>query len=143
VQLAILPPVPLGGEDHLGPLARDPTPFAVTLAIFSLSATPEYENHAAFVAALVAALPADAAVVALVDESAFMRRFGALSDRLEDRRATWKRILASRVDIEPVFISLEHEDAGDARRKLSETLDEISGRLVQNARFRAGAKASA
>ncbi len=143
VQLAILPSVPLGGEDQLGPLARDPTPFAVTLALFSLSATPEYENHAAFVAALVAALPADAAVVALVDESAFMRRFGALSDRLDDRRATWKRILASRVDIEPVFISLEHEDVGDARRKLSETLDEISGRLVQNARFRAGAKASA
>ena len=141
VQLAMLPSVPLGGEDHLDTIGREP--FALTLALFSLSATPEYENHANFVAALVGALPADAAVVAVVDESAFIRRFGATSERLGERRATWRRILSNRVDIEPVFVSLESEDPGDAGRKLSEVLDEISGRVMQNARFRAGAKASA
>ena len=141
VQLSILPPVPLGGEDHLETVGREPV--ALTLALFSLSATPEYENHANFVAALVGALPANAAVVAVVDESAFIRRFGATSERLGERRATWRRILSNRVDIEPVFVSLESEDMGDAGRKLSEVLDEISGRVVQNARFRAGAKASA
>ena len=54
-------------------------------------------------------------MVALVDESAFIRRFGAASDRLADRRATWQRILASRVDIEPLFVSLEADDLGEAR----------------------------
>lgn len=141
VQLWMLPSVPLGGEDHLDTVGRETV--ALTLALFSLSATPEYENHAAFMAALTHALPRDATVVALIDESAFVRRFGAASERLADRRATWRRILSSRVDIEPVFVSLEREGAGDAGRKLAEVLDEISGRVVQNAGFRAGAKASA
>jgi hypothetical protein len=141
VQLSMLPSVPLGGEDHLDTLGRDAV--ALTLALFSLSATPEYENHATFMAALAGALPANTAVVALVDDSAFVRRFGATSDRIADRRATWRRILSSRIDIEPIFVSLEREDAGDAGRKLAEVLDEISGRVVQNAGFRAGAKASA
>ena len=141
VQLWMLPSVPLGGEDHLDTVGREAV--ALTLALFSLSATPEYENHATFMAALARALPAHAALVALIDESAFIRRFGATSGRLADRRATWRRILSSRVDIEPVFVSLEREEAGDAGRKLAEVLDEISARVVQNAGFRAGAKASA
>ena len=143
VQLAILPSVPLGGEDKLQTFGREAAPVALTLALFSLSATPEHENHAAFVAALVARLPRDETVVALVDESAFIRRFGAASGRRDERRAIWRRVLASRVDINPVFIALEQDDSGDARRKLSELLDEISGRMVQNGRFRADAKASA
>ena len=141
--VTVSPAVVLGGEDRLGPLLAQLEPVALTVALFSLSATPETENHAAFVAALGAALSADAAVVALVDESAFLRRFGTDSSRLADRRATWRRILASRADIEPVFVSLEADDLSEARRKLSEVLDEISRRMVQNARFRAGAKASA
>jgi hypothetical protein len=52
----------------------------------------------------------DAAMVALVDESSFIRRFGAASPRLADRRATWRRVLASRIDVEPLFVSLEAED---------------------------------
>jgi hypothetical protein len=113
------------------------------VALFSLAATPEAENHAAFLGALAAALPPDAAIVALVDESSFIRRFGAASTRLADRRATWRRILASRVDVEPLFVSLETQDLVDARSRLGDVLDELSARLVQNARVRAGAKASA
>jgi hypothetical protein len=143
--------VVLGGEDRLGGFDDQPGAVALTVALFSLSATPETENHAAFVAALAHALPADAALVALVDESAFLKRFGTDTARLADRRATWRRILATRLDIDPVFVSLEAGDSSgekrearrEASRKLSEVLDENSGRMVQNARFRAGARASA
>jgi len=162
-EVAVSPSVTLGGEDHLlasasaaaaapasaasAPVSASAAPTtpgaALTIALFSLAATPEAENHAAFLAALAATLPHDATIVALVDESSFIRRFGAASGRLADRRATWRRILATRVDIEPVFVSLEAEDLGEARSRLAELLDELSARLVQNARFRAGAKASA
>jgi len=152
-EVAVSPPVTLGGEDRLlAPASASAAPAststpapgaALTVALFSLAATPEAENHAAFLAALAGTLPAEATIVALVDESSFIRRFGAASGRLADRRATWRRILASRVDIEPVFVSLEAEDLGEARSRLGELLDELSARLVQNARFRAGAKASA
>ncbi len=142
-KVAVAPTVALGGEDHLGARLAGAGPVTATIALFSLAATPEVENHGAFVAALDAALPAQAVVIALVDESAFLRRFGADSQRLAERRAIWRRILASRVDIEPVFAALEDEDLSEASRKLAEVVAEISGRMVQNARFRAGAKASA
>lgn len=144
--VTVAPTVVLGGEDRLGGLAghaAHAAPWALTVALFSLSATPEAENHAAFVAALANALPADSAIAALVDESAFLRRFGVDSVRLADRRATWRRILATRVDIEPVFLALEADDLSAARRNLAEVLEKISGRMVQNAGFRAGAQASA
>ncbi len=142
-KVAVAPTVALGGEDHLGARLAGAGPVTATIALFSLAATPEVENHGAFVAALDAALPAQAVVIALVDESAFLRRFGADSQRLAERRAIWRRILASRVDIEPVFAALEDEDLSEASRKLAEVVAGISGRMVQNARFRAGAKASA
>ncbi|HZH07771.1 MAG TPA: DUF2868 domain-containing protein, partial [Lautropia sp.] len=147
-QVAVSPTVALGGEDTLvAPLSPGspaaPAGAALTVALFSLAATPETENHATFLAALAATLPRDAAMVALVDESSFIRRFGAASPRLADRRATWCRVLASRIDVEPLFVSLEAEDLAQARSRLGEVLDELSGRVVQNARFRAGAKASA
>lgn len=141
--VTVSPTVALGGEDQLSVVAGPPTPVALTVALFSLSATPEAENHAAFVAALAGALAADAVIVALVDEAPFTRRFGANSARLGDRRATWRRILATRIDIEPVFLSLEADDLSAARRNLSEVLDEVTGRMVQNTRFSAAAKASA
>jgi hypothetical protein len=141
--VAVSPAVAMGGEDRLGAELAPSHPVALTVALFSLSATPETENHAAFIAKLAAALPADAALVAMVDESAFLRRFGAASDRLADRRATWRRILATRLDIEPLFVSLEAEDLGPARRRLAEVLDEISARMVQNVRSRGGVAASA
>ena len=141
--VSVLPTVVLGGEDRLAGFGGRHAPVALTVALFSLSATPETENHAAFIATLAKALSGEATLVALVDEAAFLRRFGADSARLADRRATWRKILATRIDIEPVFVSLEADDLGPAKRKLSEVLDGISGRMVQNARFRAGAKASA
>ena len=113
-----------------------------------LSQNPKYKGlpiaaAALTVATLARSLPSGAALAALVDESAFIKHFGAASIRLAERWATWRRILATRQDIQAVFVSLEADEMSDARRNLSELLDGNPGRMVQNARFRAGAKASA
>ncbi|MFC2524110.1 MAG: hypothetical protein ACFNXZ_13385, partial [Lautropia mirabilis] len=70
-------------------------------------------NHAAFLATLARHVPAGLPLVALVDESGFRARFGADSDRLESRRNAWRRILASRSDIQPLFVDLAAEPARD------------------------------
>jgi hypothetical protein len=144
--VSVSPPVPLGGEDHLqwsGRTGTAATPGMLTVALFSLSATPEVENHAAFMTALARALPADSPLVALVDETAFRNRFGDESTRLETRRAAWRKILASGIDVAPVFAALGKEDIDGVKRQLTEVLHEISGRMVQNPGYTADAKASA
>ena len=143
-EIAVRPAVPIGGEDRLR--ESDPTaglPASLVVAVFSLSATPEVENHAAFIATLAALLPRGTPLVAVVDESAFRKRFGHDSARIDERRATWRRILATRRDIAPVFVALESGDVDDASRELSERIDELSGRMVQNPGFRRGAHAAA
>ena len=113
VSLRLQPPLPLGGEDDL----QSPLPgldgASLAAAVYSLSATPEAENHAAFLATLARHVPAGLPLVALVDESGFRARFGADSDRLESRRNAWRRILASRSDIQPLFVDLAAEPARD------------------------------
>ena len=113
VSLRLQPPLPLGGEDDL----QSPLPgldgASLAAAVYSLSATPEAENHAAFLATLARHVPAGMPLVALVDESGFRARFGADSDRLESRRNAWRRILASRSDVQPLFVDLAAEPARD------------------------------
>ncbi len=143
-EIAVRPSVPIGGEDRL----RDNDPIAglpasLVVAVFSLSATPEVENHAAFIATLAALLPRGTPLVAVVDESAFRRRFGHDPARIDERRGIWRRILATRLDIAPVFVALESGGIDDASRELSERIDEVSGRMVQNPEFRRGAHAPA
>ncbi len=98
VQLRWAAPVPLGGEDELAthwpmPSPDDRASGAVAL-LFSSTATPERETHAAFVAAAAArcaaARPPQRCVV-LVDESAFRARFAGatLDTRVAERRAAW------------------------------------------------------
>jgi hypothetical protein len=60
------------------------------VALFDLTATPEAEAQGRFVQRLQAV--ADAApLLAVVDEAAFRQRFGALPERLAERRAAWQR----------------------------------------------------
>src|SRR5690606_5449517 len=75
-----------------------PEPTAAVLALLSATATPEAETHGAFVDALAAALPAGAPLLALVDESAFVARFGddpLAAGRREQRRLAWSRMLSA------------------------------------------------
>ncbi|MGE0802775.1 MAG: DUF2868 domain-containing protein, partial [Lautropia sp.] len=134
--------VALGAEDRLRDARRHGPPPTLTVALFSLSATPEVENHAAFIATLARTLPADALLVAMVDESAFRARFGAESARLETRRAAWRKILASGIDIEPFFVALAgDDDITAAKARLGEQLHQNSSRLMQNQRFAAAVSA--
>ncbi len=70
---------------------------ALNLALFNLSATPEQENHGAFLDALRAGLPPPHAM--LVDEGAYRRRLGAQpgsDERLAQRRDAWRAFAHSR-----------------------------------------------
>lgn len=82
---------------------------ALALALFNLSATPEPQTHAAFVAALRRCLGAGTAVRALVDETAFRARFAGTPQRLDARRGAWRTVLAE-VDAAPRFVSLGAPD---------------------------------
>ncbi|WP_280154677.1 DUF2868 domain-containing protein [Piscinibacter sp. XHJ-5] len=89
VRLDIAEPVALGDEDGL---RLDGIAGSIPVALFSLTATPERENHGAFVRALAALRRG---LVVLVDESGFRRRFdgGELAERLAQRRSAWQRML--------------------------------------------------
>jgi hypothetical protein len=105
VSVSLTDLVPEGGEDDLQHwLAEKSVPLAV--ALFRSTATPERETHGAFVEAL-AAHPAVARLMVLIDEAEFRRRFTGAEGarRVTERRGAWQRMLAER-GIEPVFIDL-------------------------------------
>ena len=87
--------VALGGEDAMdvAPAATNGAPPPVRVALFPLTATPERENHGAFVRALAAS--SAARLLVLVDESGFRERFrGADGEaRRMQRRGAWQRML--------------------------------------------------
>jgi hypothetical protein len=91
-------------------------------ALFSLSATPERENHGAFLAALRARLAGVSAPLAIVDESAFRRRFADTPGRLQERSAAWQALFdESRV--QAVFVDLEHPDFVAAENAMNTAID--------------------
>ena len=106
IRLRLQPSLALGDEDDLPQPLPHIDGAQLAVAIFSASATPETENHATFLATLARRLPAGLPLLALVDESAFIARFGHDTARLDSRRTAWRRILGSRSDILPVFVNL-------------------------------------
>ncbi|CAG1018088.1 hypothetical protein BURC_02820 [Burkholderiaceae bacterium] len=88
-------PVALGAEDTMEemPAATGGTPAPVRVALFPLTATPERENHGAFVRALSAS--SAARLLVLVDESGFRERFRGPDGeaRRAQRRGAWQRML--------------------------------------------------
>jgi hypothetical protein len=106
--LQIAAPLPHGDED------RPPAAPAGSRALLlvDLTATPEIEVHGRLVAALAAAgTPA----LLLVDEAAFVRRFGA-GQRLEQRRAAWSSFGPC------VLVDLESPDLAPAEAALRRLL---------------------
>jgi len=99
VVMSVAEPLPLGAEDELDRLLPDPPP--ALAALFSLSATPEDENHGAFVAALQAR--AREPLVVLVDEADFTRRF--TDARRDERRQAWIDVMQQR-GVTPQFLDL-------------------------------------
>ena len=79
-------PVAWGAEEELdlAGIVQDVTALWV---LFPASATPERENHGAFVAVMRVRLEPSALLAALVDESAFRRRFAAMPAWFRKARA--------------------------------------------------------
>ncbi|HUX23570.1 MAG TPA: hypothetical protein VMV87_03050, partial [Burkholderiales bacterium] len=105
------------------------TAVALVVALFPLTATPERENHGAFIGALAARLPRATPLAVLVDESAFAQRFGA--ERRSERRAAWQRMLAE-TGRQPVFVDLEAQDRTAAERALRAALAHAPARAAQD-----------
>jgi hypothetical protein len=108
-EVTVAPGISWGGEDALPDGLVPPGPHALVLVVFSAAATPETENHGAFLAAVAAATGRMTPVVAVVDESGFRKRFAHEPRRLDERRKAWRELLAVQ-GREPVFADLEAPD---------------------------------
>ena len=111
------------GADEIPPIAA--TPASAVVALFSLSATPEQETHGAFVDALVTSVTDHAAVIAVIDTSDFVERFGADSRRVAEREAAWQRMLAER-HVDPLFVRLADPDIAGAASALTKRLEAVA-----------------
>lgn len=125
-EVGVAPTVAFGGEDALDPELFPATPLVLAATLFPLTATPERENHGAFIEAVAARLSRPTPLVVLVDESAFRQRFddtGASgAERRTERRAAWQRMLAA-TDRVAVFVDLEGQDFAAAARILRAAID--------------------
>jgi hypothetical protein len=76
----------------LGDTRLDDPNISMTAVLFNLAATPETENHGAFLEHLVRASPRP--VAALLDESSLVERMGAQEEgkrRIDERIALWRQ----------------------------------------------------
>jgi hypothetical protein len=84
------------------------------ILLFTLSATPEAENHGALAAALarrIAAQQSGTVLAGLIDESPFRAHFAGqagLEDRIGVRHAAWRSVLAD-AGIVPLSVDLSQE----------------------------------
>jgi hypothetical protein len=121
VEISAAANVVWGGEDALPGDLLPAGPLALVAVIFPLAATPEPENHGAFVGAVAAQTAPGTPLVAIIDESYFRKRFAQQSRRLEERRAAWRKLLATR-RLEPVFVDLEAPDLAAAAAAVERSL---------------------
>jgi hypothetical protein len=92
-RVMLRPPVPYGEDARtaVSELSED-LPDAVTAVLFNLAATPEKENHGAFLESLKGRLPRGPLV--LVDESGMLERAlnqAGAEQRLAERIALWRQ----------------------------------------------------
>lgn len=89
------------------------------VAVFNLAATPENENHGAFLDRIRAGGPS---TIALVDESAYRQRLGSQAgaeDRIAERRRAWEALVRGR-GLEPLFADLSAPDLDAVERRFAE-----------------------
>jgi hypothetical protein len=116
VRLHIAPTVAYGSEETPAETAADA---AGRIALFDFGATPEPESQGRLLQALAA--PGAGAPVLLVDESAFVQRFGASSPRRAERRQAWQA-LAEASGCPVVFVELQTADTVAAEDALTRAL---------------------
>ncbi len=102
--------------------ARDEDEYHIVL--FTLSATPEEENHGEFVRGLRKLEYSIASVAVIVDESAFRAHFAGqsgLDERVETRSAAWRDVV-SKAGITPLLIDIANADPAAERERLEAAL---------------------
>jgi len=109
--LQLAPTVAYGSEESPGDLPGDGTR---RIALFELGATPEPESQGRLLQALGAPLM-------LIDESAFVQRFGAESSRRRERRQAWSA-LAQSTRSAVVFVELRADALPAAEAALQAAL---------------------
>ena len=115
-------PVEYGAEDDwVANLALDPAD-DYHIVLFTLSATPEEENHGALASALAARIASDSpgtVLAGLIDESPYRSHFAGqagLDERVATRISAWQRIMAGKPII-TLPLDLSHNaDDGLAER---------------------------
>jgi hypothetical protein len=113
-------------------------PLDLALALFNMSATPELQTHADFVATLRAHLPGDAPLFAVVDETSFRTRFSHEPRRLDERRAAWRAALAD-TGTGPVFAALGGADPAEAADELRQCIERAAADRSAGTRARPAA----
>jgi hypothetical protein len=113
LRLQVAPTVAYGSEESPAETAADG---AWRIALFELGATPEPESQGRLLQALAA--DGASAPVLLVDESAFVQRFGASSPRRAERRQAWQA-LAAESGCKTVFVELHSADLSAAEDALA------------------------
>ncbi len=110
----------------------------IRLPLFSLTATPEDVAHGEFLDALRAGggrAAASGPTVVLVDESAFLARWGDDAARREERRAVWRELVEAHGGV-PVFVDLADPDLAAAEAQLADAASAHDGDATPDARRR-------
>jgi len=127
LELEFAATVGFGREDEAAPQV-DPACTHV-VALFDLGATPEAENHGRFVRTLLDVAPGGTPVAAVVDASAFVRRFASVGERVAERRDAW-RGWGEASGAAPVVVELEAANAADAAGELEAAFASARERAV-------------
>ena len=85
-RVMLRPSTAYGEEPQLHDIGLNDANVALTAVLFNLAATPEKENHGAFLDSLARQAPR--AVTVLIDESSYLERIGA--ERIATRIALWR-----------------------------------------------------
>jgi hypothetical protein len=118
--LALAPPVAYGADDALAGVTQ--TGAGTTLvALFNATATPEREVHGAFLSALARHGAGAEAVLAMVDESTWMSRWGSEPARTTARRAAWQQV-AGEAGVPAIFVDLSAPDLAATEQALDDAL---------------------
>lgn len=121
--VTVLAPIAYGDEAQAGGSLADTGEATWLIALLPATATPEAEIHGAFVDALATATPRGATLLALVDESAFVERFGtgpAAVQRRSERQRAWRELLAEH-RCRPIFADLANDDAEQVTQSIRDS----------------------
>ena len=122
-EVTLHPTITFGAESAISQTLTTDPQVTLTLALFSLAATPENENHGAFLKAL-RSTPSTRRLAVLIDESGYRRRLGTQAgaeERLEERRSAW-RYFCRALELDAAFADLSAPDLPALERELERVL---------------------